>query len=76
MFSSHTFGVFQGVLTDVSYSISSGETFAKWHLKFEEAIFLQDAYSTTGQKQEVSADSSEKDSGDASNTEDIDTSTQ
>lgn len=76
MFSSHTFGVFQGVLTDVSYSISSGETFAKWHLKFEEAIFLQDAYSTTGQKQEVSDDSSEKDSGDASNTEDIDTSTQ
>ena len=76
MFSSHTFGVFQGVLTDVSYSISSGETFAKWHLKFEEAIFLQDAYSTTAQKQAVSDDGSEKDSGDASNTEDIDTSTQ
>jgi len=74
LFSSHTFGIFQGVLTDVSYNISSGETFAKWHLKFEEAIFLEGAYSTTGQKQTAettttSEDGSTEDSGDATNTE-------
>lgn len=76
LFNSPTFGIFQGVLTDVSYSIASGETFAKWHLKFEEAIFLSDAYSTTGQKQSAestnssaSADGNSTASGDASNTE-------
>ena len=73
LFSSHTFGIFQGVLTDVSYSITSGETFAKWHLKFEEAIFLEDAYSQTGQKptaeSTASSDGSQDNSGDATNSE-------
>ena len=48
-FTSHVFGVFQGVITDVSFDIQSGESFAKWHVKLEEAIFLE-AYSTKGQK--------------------------
>ena len=68
-FVSHTFGVFQGVITDVSYSINSGESFAKWHVKIEEAIFT-DAYSTTGQKpqEESSTDTaSQENSGDAAN---------
>ena len=80
LFNSPAFGVFQGVLTDVSYSITSGETFAKWHIKFEEAIFITDenggGYSTTGQKQSAessessaSADGSSAASGDATNTE-------
>lgn len=73
MFSSHTFGIFQGVLTDLSYDVASGETFAKWHLKFEEALFIQDdegnGYSTTGVKQTASEDGSTSESGDAENTE-------
>lgn len=48
-FVSHAFGVFQGVITDVNYSINSGESFAKWHVKIEEAIFTN-AYSKDGQK--------------------------
>ena len=77
-FASHTFGVFQGVITDVNYDIQSGESFAKWHVKLEEAIFLE-AYSTDGKKpsdtednnnkQQISTDSSTVDSGDATNTE-------
>ena len=73
LFSSHTFGIFQGVITEVSYSINEGETFAKWHLKFAEALFLEGAYSNTGQKQSADdstgEDGSTEDSGDASNTE-------
>ena len=74
LFSSHAFGVFQGVLTEVSYDIASGETLAKWHLKFEEAIFLTSedggGYSTTGQKQSsTSQDGSTTSSGDASSGE-------
>lgn len=79
-FTSHAFGVFQGVITDVSYDISSGESFAKWHIKLEEAIFLE-SYSIDGKKPEdendeeedkskgVSQDGSTTDSGDATNTE-------
>lgn len=77
-FASHTFGVFQGVITDVNYDIQSGESFAKWHVKLEEAIFL-DAYSTDGKKPSdteedssggnVSTDGSTTSSGDATNTE-------
>lgn len=48
-FVSHTFGTFNGVFTDVSYDINSGEQFAKWHLKIEEAIFTGD-YSEDGKK--------------------------
>jgi len=67
-FVSHTFGVFQGVITDVSYSINGGESFAKWHIKLEEAIFT-DAYSETGQKPSESStsDGSSENSGDAAN---------
>lgn len=67
-FISHAFGAFQGVITDVSYQIGSGESFAKWHIKIEEAIFT-DAYSKTGQKPQeeskTSEDGSQTDSGDA-----------
>ena len=69
-FVSHTFGVFQGVITDVSYQIGAGESFAKWHVKIEEAIFTN-AYQKTGQKaQEPSStsDGSTENSGDATNT--------
>ena len=59
-FASHTFGVFQGVINDVSYSIGSGETFAKWHLKLEEAIFTE-AYSTSGQKPQEESKTSDGD---------------
>lgn len=76
-FTSHTFGVFQGVFTDVSYTIGSGETFAKWHLKFEEAIFTGD-YSKEGQKpqEDSTSNGSTSDSGDATTQEEVDTSTQ
>ena len=76
-FTSHTFGVFQGVFTDVSYTIGSGETFAKWHLKFEEALFMGN-YSKDGQKQQAESTSngSTTDSGDATAQEEVDTSTQ
>lgn len=57
-FSSHAFGVFSGVITDVSYSIGSGESFAKWHVKLEEAIFT-DKYSKDGQKQEAQSETSQ-----------------
>lgn len=53
-FVSHTFSTFNGVITEINYDISSGEQFAKWHLKIEEAIFTED-YSETGQKADTSA---------------------
>ena len=68
-FVSHTFGVFQGVITDVSYSINSGESFAKWHIKLEEAIFTEN-YQKTGQKPQAESktdNSSQENSGDAAN---------
>lgn len=72
-FASHTFGVFQGVINDVSYNIGAGESFAKWHVVIEEAVFLNDAYSTTGQKPEATETSggSTADSGDATASEDV-----
>lgn len=50
-FVSHAFPSFYGVLTEIKYDISEGETSAKWHLKIEEALFLN--YSDTGKKEEV-----------------------
>lgn len=41
-FISHTFGTFNGVFTEVKYDVSSGEQFAKWHVKIEEALFTTD----------------------------------
>lgn len=72
-FASHTFGVFQGVINDVSYSIGGGESFAKWHVQIAEAVFLNDAYSTDGTKPEATStsDGSQTDSGDASASEDV-----
>ena len=69
-FNSHTFGTFVGVINDVSYQINSGETFAKWHIKLEEAIFTE-GYSETGQKPSESetSDSSQTDSGTATDVE-------
>lgn len=61
-FTSHAFGVFQGVITDVSYDINSGESFAKWHVKLEEAIFLE-AYSTDGKKPESTEDDNNNGTG-------------
>ena len=75
-FTSNAFGVFQGVINQVNYDIGGGESFAKWHIVIEEAIFLNDAYSTTGQKPddtETSSDGSSTASGGASSSEDIDT---
>lgn len=75
-FASHTFGVFQGVINQVNYNIGNGESFAKWHIKIEEAVFLKDAYSTEGKKPEATtSDGSTTDSGAATDAEDIDTST-
>lgn len=74
-FASHTFGVFQGVINDVSYTIGAGESFAKWHVVIEEAIFLDEAYSTSGKKQEsTTSDGSTTDSGDGSSSENVETS--
>lgn len=52
----HTFPTFYCVMTDIKYDLSEGETQAKYHLKFEEAIFTGD-YSTSGQKPEAEGDS-------------------
>lgn len=74
-FASHTFGVFQGVISDVKYTIGAGESFAKWSIEIKEAVFLQDAYSTKGKKEDVeTSGGSETDSGDAAATEDVATS--
>lgn len=51
----HTFPTFYCVMTDIKYDLSEGETQAKYHLKFEEAIFTGD-YSTSGQKPEADGD--------------------
>lgn len=72
-FNTHAFPTFVGVINDVSFSINNGESFAKWHVKLEEAIFTE-AYSTTGQKpSETSEDASQTDSGAAENTEEVQT---
>ena len=74
-FTSHTFGVFQGVINEVNYSIGDGETFAKWHIKLEEALFTE-AYSLDGKKPDenstsTSENGSTTDSGDATSSENI-----
>ena len=48
-FTSDVFGVFNGVITEMSYEIEDGSMDAKWHLKIEEAIFTDD-YSEEGKK--------------------------
>ena len=50
-------------------SINSGEYFAKWHIKLEEAIFTEN-YSKSGQKPQAESktdNSSQENSGDAAN---------
>lgn len=75
-FNTHAFPTFVGVINDVSFQINSGESFAKWHVKLEEAIFTE-AYSNTGQKPEeeskISEDGSTTNSGAAETTEDVQT---
>lgn len=61
-FTSEVFGVFDGVITDLSYEIESGFLDAKWHLKVEEAIFTED-YSEDGKKA-TTAEGSPDQSGD------------
>ena len=73
-FNSHAFGKFTGVINDVSYQISNGESFAKWHIKLEEAIFTEEGYSPEGQKpseDSTTSDGSEIDSGTATDVEAI-----
>lgn len=75
IFNTHAFPTFAGVINDVSFSINSGESFAKWHVKLEEALFTE-AYSETGQKPQeetTSEDGSTANSGGAENTENIQT---
>lgn len=50
-FTSSMFETFEGVITEVTYEIPSGETSAKFHLKIEEAVFTDD-YSSTGVKKQ------------------------
>ena len=75
-FNTHAFPTFVGVINDVSFSINSGESSAKWHVKLEEAIFT-DKYSETGQKpsdsSETSENGSQTDSGGAEDVENIQT---
>lgn len=61
-FTSEVFGVFDGVITDISYEIEDGFLDAKWHLKVQEAIFTED-YSEDGKKKETSNGSQDQ-SGD------------
>ena len=61
-FTSEVFGVFDGVITDISYEIEDGFLDAKWHLKVQEAIFTED-YSEDGKKPSNTSEGSETDSG-------------
>ena len=61
-FTSEVFGVFNGVITEISYEIEDGSLDAKWHLKVEEAIFTDD-YSTEGHKKTETSEGSEDQSG-------------
>ncbi|MBR3208658.1 MAG: hypothetical protein IKF82_00160 [Bacilli bacterium] len=62
-FTAQSFGVFDGVITDISYEIESGFSDAKWHVKIEEAIFTED-YSEDGTKPSSTSDGSQTNSGD------------
>lgn len=64
-FISHTFGTFNGVFTEVKYDVSSGEQFAKWHVKIEEALFTTDT-GTDGIKPSNDKNTSEGDQSGAS----------
>lgn len=57
-FTSEVFGVFNGVITEISYEIEDGSMDAKWHLKIQEAIFTDD-YSTEGKKPSTSEGSTD-----------------
>ena len=48
-FVSQSFGVVEGVFTEVSYENEDGFSDAKWHCKVEEALFTNE-YSTEGKK--------------------------
>lgn len=61
-FTSEVFGVFDGVMTDISYEIEDGFLDAKWHLKVQEAIFTED-YSEDGKKPQETSEGSQDDSG-------------
>jgi hypothetical protein len=61
-FTSEVFGVFNGVITEISYEIEDGSMDAKWHLKIQEAIFTDD-YSEEGKKQTETSEGSEDGSG-------------
>lgn len=56
-FSSHAFGTFAGVLTEVKYDIESGFMDAKFHIKIEEAIFTAD-YGTKDDQEETDTETS------------------
>lgn len=62
-FTSEVFGVFDGVITDISYEIEDGFLDAKWHLKVQEAIFTED-YSEDGKQNKGTSDGSQDQSGD------------
>lgn len=57
-FTSEVFGVFNGVITEISYEIEDGVLDAKWHLKIQEAIFTDD-YSEEGKKAQTSEGSTD-----------------
>lgn len=57
-FTSEVFGVFNGVITEISYEIEDGSMDAKWHLKIQEAIFTDD-YSDEGKKPQTSEGSTD-----------------
>lgn len=61
-FTSETFGVFNGVITEISYEIEDGSLDAKWHVKIQEAIFTDD-YSDEGTKKTETSDGSQDQSG-------------
>lgn len=67
-FVSHAFPTFYGVITDSKYDISEGETWAKYHVKIEEAVFTMD-YNAAGKNADSSSTStsggSTTNSGDA-----------
>ena len=68
-FVSHAFPTFYGVITDVKYDISEGETWAKYHVKIEEAVFTLD-YNAAGKTTDTSTTTSggsTTNSGDATN---------
>lgn len=69
-FISHAFPEFYGVITDIKYDISEGETWAKYHVKIEEAVFTYDynpAGKNTDSSSTTTSSGSTTNSGDATN---------